>query len=113
MALASTHLPLRDVADYITRDRVRDVLRVMLEDLQSKFGIAEPEIIVCGLNPHAGEGGHLGDEDAEVIAPVIDEFVQGKVSGCAGRSRPTLRLPRLPASGMPCSRCTTTRGCRC
>ena len=76
VALASTHLPLRDVADYITGDRVRDVLQVMLEDLRSKFGIADPEIIVCGLNPHAGEGGHLGSEDAEVIAPIIEEFAQ-------------------------------------
>jgi 4-hydroxythreonine-4-phosphate dehydrogenase len=76
VALASTHLPLRDVADYITPDRVRDVLHVMLEDLRSKFGIAEPEIIVCGLNPHAGEGGHLGTEDADIIAPVIEEYAE-------------------------------------
>jgi len=75
VALASTHLPLRDVADYLTADRLRRVLQVLIDDLKSKFDIASPEIVVCGLNPHAGEGGHLGHEDAEMIAPVIDEFI--------------------------------------
>jgi 4-hydroxythreonine-4-phosphate dehydrogenase len=75
VALASTHLPLRDVADYVTKDRLRVVLQVLHDDLQSRFGIPTPEIVVCGLNPHAGESGHLGHEDAEVIAPVIEEFV--------------------------------------
>lgn len=74
VALASTHLPIRRVADYLTADRVRDVIEVLYTDLVGKFGIAEPEIIVCGLNPHAGEGGHLGREDAEVIEPVVAEF---------------------------------------
>lgn len=75
VALASTHLPLRKVADYLTRDRLRNVLQVLVDDLQAKFRIAAPEIVVCGLNPHAGEGGHLGTEDAEIIAPVVEEFV--------------------------------------
>jgi len=74
VALASTHMPLRQVADYLTQDRLRDVIEVLHADLQSRFGIAEPEIIVCGLNPHAGEGGHLGSEDAAIIEPVIAEF---------------------------------------
>lgn len=71
VALASTHLPLRDVPDYITGDRLRDVLLVLANDLEARFGITDPEIIVCGLNPHAGEGGHLGREDEEIIAPVV------------------------------------------
>jgi 4-hydroxythreonine-4-phosphate dehydrogenase len=71
VALASTHLPLREVPDYLTQDLLRDVLLVLLHDLESKFGIEKPEIVVCGLNPHAGEGGHLGTEDEEIIAPVI------------------------------------------
>jgi 4-hydroxythreonine-4-phosphate dehydrogenase len=71
VALASTHLPLREVADYITAPRLDAVLRVLHEGLQSQFGIAKPDILVCGLNPHAGEGGHLGREDQLVIAPVI------------------------------------------
>jgi len=74
VALASTHLPLRDVADYITRPRLRAVLGVLRDDLQKKFGIDKPEILVCGLNPHAGESGLLGSEDADVIAPVVREF---------------------------------------
>ena len=74
VALASTHLPLRDVADYITQDVLGEVLEILYRDLQTKFGIASPEIVVCGLNPHAGEGGHLGHEDDEVIRPVIDAF---------------------------------------
>ena len=74
IALATTHLPLRDVPDAITAERLRSVLRVLLHDLRSRFGIAQPEVVVCGLNPHAGEGGHLGSEDTEVIAPVVAEF---------------------------------------
>jgi len=74
IALATTHLPLRDVPDAITAERLRGVLRVLLHDLRSRFGIAEPEVVVCGLNPHAGEGGHLGSEDAAIIAPVVAEL---------------------------------------
>ncbi len=74
VALASTHMPLREVADYLTGDRLRDVIEVLHADLIEKFAIADPEIIVCGLNPHAGEGGHLGKEDAAVIEPVVNEF---------------------------------------
>jgi 4-hydroxythreonine-4-phosphate dehydrogenase len=74
VALASTHLPLRQVPDYLTQDGIRDVLRILHSDLQTRFGIENPEIIVCGLNPHAGEGGHLGAEDEAVIAPVVREL---------------------------------------
>jgi len=76
VALATTHLPLRDVPDAITVDRLREVLRILLHDLRHRFGFAAPEVVVCGLNPHAGEGGHLGTEDADIIAPVIEEFAQ-------------------------------------
>jgi 4-hydroxythreonine-4-phosphate dehydrogenase len=76
IALATTHLPLRDVPDAITADRLRQVLRVLLHDLRLRFGIAAPEVVVCGLNPHAGEGGHLGTEDAEIIAPVVAQFAK-------------------------------------
>ena len=74
VALASTHLPLRAVPDYLTADRLRDVLQVLIDDLRARFHIEDPEIIVCGLNPHAGEGGHLGTEDDDVIRPVVEEF---------------------------------------
>ncbi|MFQ6004510.1 MAG: 4-hydroxythreonine-4-phosphate dehydrogenase PdxA [Woeseia sp.] len=76
VALASTHLPLREVPDYLTRQRLREVLEVLHTDLVGKFDIAEPEIVVCGLNPHAGEGGHLGTEDAAVIEPVVSVLRQ-------------------------------------
>ena len=74
VALASTHLPLRDVPDFITADRLRAVLAVLIGDLQTRFRIEQPDIVVCGLNPHAGESGHLGNEDADVIRPVVEEF---------------------------------------
>jgi 4-hydroxythreonine-4-phosphate dehydrogenase len=74
VALASTHIPLRAVPDYLTRDGLSDVLQILVDELQSKFRIDEPEIVVCGLNPHAGEAGHLGSEDSAIIAPVVDEF---------------------------------------
>ena len=75
VALASTHMPLSEVPGYITKQRLRDVIKVLEHDLRSRFNIATPEIVVCGLNPHAGEGGYLGHEDANVIAPVIDALV--------------------------------------
>jgi 4-hydroxythreonine-4-phosphate dehydrogenase len=74
VALASTHLPLRSVPDYLTQAGIRDVLNILHADLRTRFGIENPEIIVCGLNPHAGEGGHLGKEDDAVIAPVVREL---------------------------------------
>jgi 4-hydroxythreonine-4-phosphate dehydrogenase len=76
VALASTHLPLREVPDFITQDRLRKVLTVLHNDLQLRFGIESPEIVVCGLNPHAGEGGLLGTEDDAVIKPVVDQLSQ-------------------------------------
>ena len=74
VALASTHMPLRAVPDYLTREGLGDVLQVLHNELQARFGIDTPEIVVCGLNPHAGEGGHLGSEDQDIIAPVVDEL---------------------------------------
>jgi 4-hydroxythreonine-4-phosphate dehydrogenase len=64
-------MPLRNVADYLTQEKLRAVLDVLLADLRVRFGIAQPEVIVCGLNPHAGEHGHLGHEDDAIIAPVV------------------------------------------
>lgn len=74
VALATTHLPLRDVADAITQPRLETTLRILHDDLVNKFGIARPRILVAGLNPHAGEGGHLGREEIDVIAPVLDRL---------------------------------------
>ena len=74
VALASTHMPLRDVADYITATRLQQVLTILHADLRDKFGIASPEIVVCGLNPHAGEDGHLGREEIDLMRPVIEQL---------------------------------------
>jgi 4-hydroxythreonine-4-phosphate dehydrogenase len=74
VALASTHIPLRDVADYINAERLNATLLILHDGLVNRFGIDRPVINVCGLNPHAGEGGHLGDEDQAVIAPVLDSL---------------------------------------
>jgi 4-hydroxythreonine-4-phosphate dehydrogenase len=74
VALASTHMPLREVADYLNPDILKRVLRILHADLQEKFGIANPDIVVCGLNPHAGEDGHLGTEENEFISPAIREL---------------------------------------
>ncbi len=71
VALVTTHLPLKDVAAAITAERLERVTRILHHDLVSKFGITQPRILVCGLNPHAGEGGHLGREEIEIIEPVL------------------------------------------
>ncbi|OHC61546.1 MAG: 4-hydroxythreonine-4-phosphate dehydrogenase PdxA [Rhodocyclales bacterium GWA2_65_19] len=74
VALATTHLALKDVPAAITRSDLEITLRILHADLRSKFGIAAPRILVAGLNPHAGEGGHMGREEIDVIAPVLDKL---------------------------------------
>ncbi|PWV62342.1 4-hydroxythreonine-4-phosphate dehydrogenase PdxA [Plasticicumulans acidivorans] len=74
VALATTHLPLRAVADAITADGLGRVLRILDGDLRRRFAIARPRILVCGLNPHAGEGGHLGHEERDVIEPALEQL---------------------------------------
>jgi len=72
VALATTHLPLRAVPDAITRPLLERRLGLLLEGLRQRFGIASPRVLVAGLNPHAGEGGHLGREEIEIIGPVCE-----------------------------------------
>ncbi|MFY1054253.1 4-hydroxythreonine-4-phosphate dehydrogenase PdxA [Ectopseudomonas khazarica] len=74
VALVTTHLPLKDVAAAITEERLERVTRILHADLRSKFGIAAPRILVCGLNPHAGEGGHLGREEIDIIEPTLQRL---------------------------------------
>ncbi len=71
VALATTHLPLREVADAITPALLTEVIRILHADLQTRFGVIRPRILVAGLNPHAGESGHLGHEEIDVIEPVL------------------------------------------
>ena len=74
VALATTHLALRDVPDAITEERLHQVIDILIHDLKNKFKIANPKILVCGLNPHAGEDGYLGREEIEVINPVLERY---------------------------------------
>ncbi len=74
VALATTHLPLKDVAAAINEKELMQVIRILHRDLREQFGIAEPRIYVSGLNPHAGEGGHLGREEIEIIEPTLDKL---------------------------------------
>lgn len=76
VALATTHIPLACVARAITAERLGKVIRILNADLRDKFGIKAPRIYVCGLNPHAGEGGHLGREEIDVIEPALDALRQ-------------------------------------
>lgn len=74
VALATTHLPLREVADAITAELLQRILTIMQRDLQQRFGIARPRILVAGLNPHAGEGGHLGREEIDIMIPALNQL---------------------------------------
>lgn len=76
VALATTHIPLSQVANKLTKDLLENTLRVLDHDLKRWFGLKTPHIAVCGLNPHAGEGGHLGREEIEIIEPVIQKLKQ-------------------------------------
>jgi 4-hydroxythreonine-4-phosphate dehydrogenase len=74
VALATTHLAVKDIARQITAESLEQTLRVLHRDLITRFGLAHPRIVVAGLNPHAGESGHLGREEIDVIVPVIERL---------------------------------------
>ncbi len=74
VALATTHLPLKDVADAISKEKIKNAITVLQAGLKKQFKISNPYILVCGLNPHAGEEGHLGLEEINIIAPAINEL---------------------------------------
>ena len=74
VALATTHLPLAQVPGAITKPLLRQVLQVLIADLKTYFNAPTPRILVCGLNPHAGEGGYLGREEIDTITPVLEEL---------------------------------------
>lgn len=76
VALATTHIPLHAVPAALTRQRLQAVLEILHHDLQQRFGLSDPRIEVLGLNPHAGESGHMGREEIETIAPVIETLRQ-------------------------------------
>jgi 4-hydroxythreonine-4-phosphate dehydrogenase len=76
VALATTHLPLKQVSATLSVPLLLDTLNILQHDLQQRFGIAQPRLLVCGLNPHAGEGGHLGREDIDIIEPALQQARQ-------------------------------------
>ncbi|CAM4064501.1 4-hydroxythreonine-4-phosphate dehydrogenase PdxA [Psychrobacter arenosus] len=94
VALVTTHLPLRDVPAAITKANVEQTVQIVLDDLRSKFGLTQPKVLVCGLNPHAGEGGHLGMEEIEIINPVLDTFRGQGVDISEAMPADTLFTPR-------------------
>ena len=74
VAQVTTHIPLAYVAKAITEDRLTKIIRILNAELKSKFGLPKPRIYVCGLNPHAGEDGHLGREELDIISPTLDKL---------------------------------------
>ncbi|MEQ1620529.1 MAG: 4-hydroxythreonine-4-phosphate dehydrogenase PdxA [Methylococcales bacterium] len=94
VALVTTHLPLSDVSGAITHARLRAVINTLDRDLRIRFGIEKPAILVCGLNPHAGEGGHLGREEIEIIEPVLESFRKQGVNLIGPLPADTLFTPK-------------------
>ena len=99
VALATTHLPLREVPAAINRKGLEAVVRVLHHDLRLRFAVAVPRILVCGLNPHAGESGHLGREEIEVIGPVLDALRAEGMRLIGPLPADTLFTPRQLAEG--------------
>lgn len=98
VALVTTHLPLSAVSAAITHSRLRAVLCILDQDLRSRFKLDNPRILVCGLNPHAGEGGHLGREEIEVIEPVLDSLRKQGLNLQGPLPADTLFTPKYLAS---------------
>jgi 4-hydroxythreonine-4-phosphate dehydrogenase len=94
IALATTHLALKDVPAAITAPLLEEVLRIIQRDFAHRFGIAHPRILVAGLNPHAGEGGHLGREEIEIIIPVLDRLRAEGINVSAPLPADTLFTPQ-------------------
>jgi 4-hydroxythreonine-4-phosphate dehydrogenase len=94
VALATTHLPLADVSRAITAPGLERTLGVLHADLVDRFGIAAPRILVCGLNPHAGEGGHLGSEELTVISPTLERLRERGMDLVGPLPADTLFTPR-------------------
>ncbi|WP_096085510.1 4-hydroxythreonine-4-phosphate dehydrogenase PdxA [Agaribacterium haliotis] len=74
VALATTHLPLKDVSEALSQEQLEQTCRILYSELQNKFALSKPKVLVAGLNPHAGEGGHLGSEEIDVIEPVLNKL---------------------------------------
>jgi 4-hydroxythreonine-4-phosphate dehydrogenase len=99
VALVTTHLPLKDVPAAITADVLETTLRILNADLRQKYGIAQPRILVAGLNPHAGEGGYLGREEIEIITPVLEKLRAEGLQLSGPHPADTLFTPPILAQG--------------
>ena len=97
VALATTHIPLTQVSKSITREGLTRILRTLDKELKQRFGIASPRILVAGLNPHAGESGHLGREEIEIITPVLETLRQEGLTLIGPLPADTLFLPPVLA----------------
>jgi 4-hydroxythreonine-4-phosphate dehydrogenase len=97
VALATTHLPLRDVSAAITIESLIEVITILHRDLVKWWKIKQPRIAVCGLNPHAGESGHLGDEEIRVIGPAIDRLAKNGLRVSGPIPADTAFVPRILA----------------
>jgi len=99
VALATTHLALSEVPGAITAERLEATIRILDADLRKRFGVASPRILVAGLNPHAGEGGYLGREEIDVIAPVIEKLKAERFAVSGPYPADTLFTPRMLEQG--------------
>ena len=99
VALATTHLPLKDVPATITADLLERILRILDHDLRRKYGIAAPRILVTGLNPHAGEGGYLGREEIDIIEPLLEKLRHEGMQLSGPHPADTLFTPPVLAGG--------------
>ena len=99
VALVTTHLPLKDVSAAISQELVIEICEIVDRELRSKYGISKPRLLVCGLNPHAGEGGHLGMEEIEVITPALNSLRSKGIDVIGPLPADTLFTPQYLANG--------------
>jgi 4-hydroxythreonine-4-phosphate dehydrogenase len=98
VALATTHLPLAAVPAALSIDLIERIVRILDDSLRHRFGLAQPRLRVCGLNPHAGEGGHLGSEEIEIIAPAVARCASSGIDVSGPWSADTVFNPEQRAS---------------
>jgi 4-hydroxythreonine-4-phosphate dehydrogenase len=97
VALATTHLALKDVPEALSQTMLEETLAIMAHELRTRFGVARPRIVVAGLNPHAGEGGHMGREEIEIIVPALERARKAGIKVTGPLPADTLFTPRILA----------------
>jgi len=94
VALVTTHLPLKDVSSAVTKEKLRQIIDILIVDLKSMFAIEQPKVLICGLNPHAGEDGHMGSEEIDTISPVLKEYTDKGIDLIGPLPADTLFTPK-------------------